>query len=60
MTSSSPSSVQPRAGDYFVSTRWTVVLSAGHKSSPGSDHALAELCQVYWEELRSLEQAPRG
>ncbi len=51
MTSSAPSSVQPQAGDYFVSTRWTVVLSAGHKSSPGSDQALAELCQLYWYPL---------
>lgn len=51
MTSSASSSVRPEAGDYFVSTRWTVVLSAGHKSSPGSDQALAELCQVYWYPL---------
>jgi RNA polymerase sigma factor (sigma-70 family) len=51
MTSSASNSVQPEAGDYFVSTRWTVVLSAGHKSSPGSDQALAELCQVYWYPL---------
>jgi RNA polymerase sigma-70 factor (ECF subfamily) len=51
MTSSASSSVQPEVGDYFVSTRWTVVLSAGHKSSPGSDQALAELCQVYWYPL---------
>lgn len=51
MTSSASSSVQPEAGDYFVSTRWTVVLSAGRKSSPGSDQALAELCQVYWYPL---------
>lgn len=51
MTSSASSSVQAEAGDYFVSTRWTVVLSAGHKSSPRSDQALAELCQVYWYPL---------
>ena len=35
----------------FVSTRWTVVLSAGRKSSAQSDHALAELCQIYWYPL---------
>jgi RNA polymerase sigma-70 factor (ECF subfamily) len=35
-------------GDYFVTTRWTVVLSAGRKSSPQSDRALGDLCQTYW------------
>ncbi len=38
-------------GDMFVATRWTVVLQAGHKSSPHSDRALAELCQTYWYPL---------
>lgn len=37
--------------DLFVSTRWTVVLSAGRKSSLQSDNALAELCQMYWYPL---------
>jgi len=37
--------------DYFVTTRWTVVLAAGRKSSPHSDQALAELCQTYWYPL---------
>lgn len=37
--------------DYFVTTRWTAVLSAGRKSSPQSDRALAELCQNYWYPL---------
>lgn len=36
------------AGDYFVTTRWTVVLSAGRKSSPQSERALSDLCQAYW------------
>ena len=39
------------AGDIFVTTRWTVVLSAGRKSSPQSDRALGELCQTYWYPL---------
>lgn len=39
------------AGDYFVTTRWTVVLHAGRKSSPQSDRALGELCQTYWYPL---------
>ena len=47
--SSTPGSSAP--GDYFVTTRWTVVLSAGRKSSPQSDRALADLCQTYWYPL---------
>jgi RNA polymerase sigma-70 factor (ECF subfamily) len=45
-----PVSDAPR-GDVFVTTRWTVVLSAGRKSSPQSDRALGELCQTYWYPL---------
>jgi RNA polymerase sigma factor (sigma-70 family) len=41
----------PPRGDVFVTTRWTVVLSAGRKSSPQSDRALGELCQTYWYPL---------
>jgi RNA polymerase sigma-70 factor (ECF subfamily) len=37
--------------DVFVTTRWTVVLQAGRKSSPNSDRALADLCQSYWYPL---------
>lgn len=46
----SPSS-EPVAGDIFATTRWTVVLHAGRKSSPQSDRALGELCQTYWYPL---------
>lgn len=35
----------------FVTTRWSVVLSAGHRSSPDSARALAELCRQYWYPL---------
>ncbi len=42
-----PPTNAPRA-DIFVTTRWTVVLHAGRKSSPQSDRALGELCQTYW------------
>jgi RNA polymerase sigma factor (sigma-70 family) len=49
-SSESSQEVPPRA-DYFVTTRWPVVLSAGRKSSPQSDAALAELCQTYWYPL---------
>lgn len=48
--SSTPSPAAPRS-DIFVTTRWTVVLSAGRKSSPQSDRALGELCQTYWYPL---------
>lgn len=42
-----PSSSQA-AGDIFVTTRWTVVLTAGRRHTPQSDHALEELCRTYW------------
>lgn len=32
----------------FRTTLWTVVLTAGDRSSPHSDAALARLCQTYW------------
>lgn len=41
----------PSADDHFVTTRWTLVLSAGRKSSVTSDHALTQLCQIYWYPL---------
>jgi len=34
--------------DYFATTHWTVVLSAGQRHTPQSDHALEELCRTYW------------
>lgn len=49
MTDDASTSAAPP--DVFVTTRWTVVLAAGRKSSPDSDHALAELCQTYWYPL---------
>jgi RNA polymerase sigma factor (sigma-70 family) len=38
---------QPRAGR-FVTTRWSLVLAAGHQTSPRSAEALARLCEMYW------------
>src|SRR5712671_2248655 len=35
----------------FVTTRWTMVLAAGHRSSPDSRKALAALCKTYWYPL---------
>jgi RNA polymerase sigma-70 factor (ECF subfamily) len=51
MDSRENTSVSEARGDVFVTTRWTVVLSAGRKSSPLSDRALGELCQTYWYPL---------
>jgi len=34
--------------DIFVTTHWTVVLAAGQRHTPQSDHALEELCKSYW------------
>jgi RNA polymerase sigma factor (sigma-70 family) len=33
---------------WFVTTHWSVVLSAQDKKSPQSDQALEELCRTYW------------
>jgi RNA polymerase sigma-70 factor (ECF subfamily) len=35
----------------FATTRWSVVLSAAHRSSPESDAALETLCRAYWYPL---------
>jgi RNA polymerase sigma factor (sigma-70 family) len=43
--------VRPGACADFQSTRWTLVLAAGHKSSPDSQEALAALCETYWYPL---------
>jgi len=38
-------------GARFDTTHWSVVLAAGHPSSPDSSRALATLCQSYWYPL---------
>ncbi len=35
----------------FATTRWTMVLAAGRRSSPEASQALAELCRAYWYPL---------
>jgi RNA polymerase sigma-70 factor (ECF subfamily) len=45
-TDSSPPTGTP--GDIFATTHWTVVLAAGRRHTPQSDHALEELCRTYW------------
>jgi len=37
--------------DYFATTRWTVVITAGREPSAKSEEALAELCRIYWRPL---------
>lgn len=32
----------------FATTRWSLVLAAGRRGSPGADEALARLCALYW------------
>src|ERR1051325_9367414 len=38
-------------GEIFATTRWTVVLAAGNRSTPQADVALEELCRTYWYPL---------
>ncbi len=38
----------------FVTTRWSVVLAAQDKTSPGSAEALEALCRSYWYPLYAL------
>lgn len=52
MSSAEPTSdAAPAPRDIFATTRWTLVVAAGRKSSPQSAAALAELCQTYWYPL---------
>jgi DNA-directed RNA polymerase specialized sigma24 family protein len=51
VNSSTNNSTRVVPGDNFVPTRWTLVISAGRKSSPQSDQALADLCRTYWYPL---------
>jgi len=38
----------PAANPAFVTTRWSVVLSAGENDSPDAVRALEHLCRAYW------------
>jgi len=42
---------QATGNNIFATTRWTVVLAAGDRSTPQSDVALEELCRTYWYPL---------
>jgi len=45
-TSESTTAAKPR--NYFATTHWTVVLTAGRADTERSTAALEKLCQVYW------------
>lgn len=38
-------------GDVFVTTHWSMVLTAGRSDSTAARDALAKLCQTYWRPL---------
>lgn len=46
--SSSNATTGPARDPKFHTTRWSVVLAAGHHAQDDSNQALAELCQMYW------------
>jgi len=48
MTSVHSSQPASTPGDIFATTHWTVVLAAGRRHTPQSDHALEQLCRTYW------------
>lgn len=50
MTSTS-SAARHGSDAWFVTTHWSVVLSARQKDSPHSDAALESLCRAYWYPL---------
>lgn len=50
MTSSDDERADDRPQD-FATTRWSVVLAAGRRSSPKASAALEDLCQIYWYPL---------
>ena len=44
-------STADRAGQWFATTHWSVVLAAGEGDSPQSSAALENLCRAYWYPL---------
>jgi RNA polymerase sigma-70 factor (ECF subfamily) len=49
LTNGAPSATPRR--DYFATTRWTLVLAAGKRSTRQAEVALEELCRTYWYPL---------
>ena len=48
---SSDSETQKVPAGCFLTTHWSVVLTAGSSDTPGAQAALARLCQAYWYPL---------
>ena len=52
-----PSQPEPRSAvsstgpEYFATTHWSIVLTAGQSRAPGASEALEELCRAYWYPL---------
>jgi RNA polymerase sigma-70 factor (ECF subfamily) len=51
LTPENPTQTSAAGGDIFATTRWTVVLAAGHRGAPQAEIALEELCRTYWYPL---------
>ena len=51
MSSTSNTTRSVAHGERFVTTRWTVVLSAGGQPTSQAEVALEELCRTYWYPL---------
>src|SRR6266705_2967344 len=45
------STAESASSSRFVTTHWSVVVAAGHRSSPRAQAALATLCRTYWYPL---------
>jgi len=59
--SSSSKAAAPASDAWFVTTHWSVVLSAREKESPQSAAALETLCRTYWYPLYAyLRRRGRG
>ena len=39
---------EPRSGEWFLTTHWSVVLTAREAASPQATEALEKLCRAYW------------
>jgi len=54
--SSSSTAAPPASDAWFVTTHWSVVLSAREKESPQSAAALETLCRTYWYPLYAFSR----
>jgi RNA polymerase sigma factor (sigma-70 family) len=49
--SSTSTAAQHISGARFVTTHWSVILSAGRSDTPRAAEALQRLCEIYWDPL---------